>query len=148
MNGKPGNAGRRIIIFAIAITVVAGIVYPALAAPPSQGAVIEGAKPPAAVRQPAETKEPAITVEGGQPQTQADGQQKIPVRGFRIGGEPPLAADKLLSLVRGEAGKELSLGELNALAGRLTKHMRQQGYLVAFAYIPAQDIRDGMVEIA
>ncbi|MDR7869165.1 MAG: POTRA domain-containing protein, partial [Sporomusaceae bacterium] len=137
---------RTLIGLFIAGALLAGL--PAYAAPPNTGAVLEGAKPPAAVKPPAENKEPAITVEGRQPAATGTDQAKITVQGFRIGGEPPLAADKLLSLVRAEAGKELSLGELNALAGRLTKHMRQQGYLVAFAYIPAQDIRDGMVEIA
>jgi hemolysin activation/secretion protein len=148
MNGKPGNAGRRFIIFFTFIMAVTWMVFPAAAAPPSPGAVLEGAKPPAAVQQPAETKGPAITVEGGQPQTQADGQQEIPVRSFRIGGESPLPADELLGLIKGEAGKEITLGELNALAGRLTQHLRQRDYLVAFAYIPAQDIKDGIVEIA
>ena len=137
---------RKLISLLIAGALLAG--SPAFAAPPNTGAVLEGAKPPAAVQQPVETKGPAITVEGGQPQTQADGQAKISVQGFRIGGEPPLPADELLGLTKSEAGKELSLGELNALAGKLTQHMRQQGYLVAFAYIPAQDIKDGIVEIA
>ena len=147
MNGNQGNAGRRFIIFFTVIMVVAWMVSPVAAAPPSPGAVIEGAKPPAAVQQPA-TKGPELTVEGGQPQTQADGQQKIPVQGFRIGGEPPIPVEELLGLVKDGAGRELTIGELNALAGRLTQHLRQRDYLVAFAYIPAQDIKDGIVEIA
>jgi hemolysin activation/secretion protein len=119
---------------------------PAAAAPPSSGAVLEGAKPPV-VTQPAD-KGPVITVEGQEPVDRSDGQQKIPVKGFRISGEPPLPADELLGLVKSEAGREISLGELNALAGKLTRHLRQKGYIVAFAYIPAQDIVGGIVEIA
>lgn len=121
--------------------------FPIYAAAPNSGAVLEGAKPPAVTQQPA-AKGPIITVEGQEPAAQSDGQQKIPVKGFRIGGESPLPADELLGLVKGEAGKDLTLGQLNTLANKITQYLRQQGYLVAFAYIPAQDIQDGVVEIA
>ena len=44
-------------------------------------------------------------------------------------------------------GKELSLDDLQRVADVITRHYRDRGYFVARAYIPAQDIRDGMVEI-
>ncbi|HWQ62405.1 MAG TPA: ShlB/FhaC/HecB family hemolysin secretion/activation protein [Negativicutes bacterium] len=120
---------------------------PVAAAPPSSGAVLEGAKPPAS-QLPGEKKGPSITVDDKPPAVNADDQQKIPVKGFRISGEPPMPANGLLGLIEGDAGKEITLGELSALAGKLTQHMRKNGYLVAFAYIPAQDIKDGIVEVA
>jgi hemolysin activation/secretion protein len=45
-------------------------------------------------------------------------------------------------------GKELSLPQLQALADRLSEHYRARGYLLSHAYVPAQDVRDGTVEIA
>ena len=131
------------------ITLLAlSFIIPARAAvvPPDSGAAIEGAKPPAAVQPPA-VKGPVITVEGQPPTAQEDSGPQIPVSAFRLGGEPPLPADELLSLVKSEAGKEMTLGQLNSLAGRITQHLRQKGYLVAFAYIPAQDVKEGVVEI-
>lgn len=123
--------------------------FPALAAPsntPNSGTALEGVKPPT-VQAPVQ-KAPSITVEEREPVVSADGQQKIPVKGFRISGESPLPESEFLNLIQKEAGREITLNDLNQLAARLTNHLRQQGYLVAFAYIPAQDIKDGIVEIA
>lgn len=146
MSDRLSRQGKKIVILGVFIALAAGTVLSAHAAPPSSGAVLEGAKPPV-VTQPS-GKGPVITVEGQDLVARPDGQQKVPVKGFRIGGESPVPADDLLSLIKGEAGRELALGELNDLAGRITQFLRQKGYIVAFAYIPAQDIVDGIVEIA
>lgn len=112
---------------------------------PDSGTAIEGAKPPAIER--AVPKVPEITVEEREPAVSADGQQKIMVKGFRLSGELLLPENELLTLIQNEAGREIKLNELNKLADKLTKYLRQKGYLVAFAYVPAQDIKDGVVEI-
>ncbi|HWQ60926.1 MAG TPA: ShlB/FhaC/HecB family hemolysin secretion/activation protein [Negativicutes bacterium] len=137
--------GKNTITLGMLLTMLATL--PAYAAAPTTGAVLEGAKPPAVTQQPA-AKGPVVTVEGQTPAAKDDGQQKIAVKGFRIGGEPPMPPDDLLGLVRDDAGRDLTLGGLDAAAARITEHLRQKGFLVAFAYIPAQDIVDGMVEIA
>jgi hemolysin activation/secretion protein len=129
------------------IAFVACMIFPAQAAAPSTGAVLEGAKQPAAAVPPP-AKGSVITVEGQEPATQTGGQAKIPVKDFHISGQPPLPADELLGLIKGDAGRELTLAELSALAGKLTQYLRAKGYIVAFAYIPPQDIKDGSVEIA
>jgi hemolysin activation/secretion protein len=115
------------------------------AARPDSGAALEGVKPPVA-QIPAQ-KASDISVEDRELSESDDSQQKIPVKGFRLSGEPPAPEDELLNLINGDAGKEMTLGELDKLAARLTRHLRRQGYFVAFAYIPAQDIREGIVEI-
>ena len=123
-------------------------VLPALAATrPDTGAILDNAKPPAA-QQPAERKAPAIAVEEQPVAPAEDSGQKIFVSAFRIRGETPVPAAELLALVQSEAGQESTLGELNRLTGKITQYLRRHGYLVAFAYLPAQDIRDGVVEIA
>lgn len=136
---------KKLIFFLLALFCLSPA-FPAQAAPPDSGTAIEGVKPP--VVGPPPVKIPALTVEGNDPPVSADSQQKIMVSAFRIGGESPLPAEELLSLVKGEAGKEITLGDINRLAGRITQHLRQKGYLVAFAYIPAQEVKDGIVEIA
>lgn len=45
-------------------------------------------------------------------------------------------------------GQELGLSGLRKAAGRITEIYREQGYFLARAYLPAQDIADGVVRIA
>ncbi|CQR71230.1 Heme/hemopexin transporter protein HuxB precursor [Sporomusa ovata DSM 2662] len=140
MTGKLYN--KRIITCAILTLTVC----PAYAASlPDSGTALEGAKPPA-IERPVQ-KIPEINVEEREPAVSAGGQQKIMVKEFRLSGELLLPANELLKLIQNEAGREINLNELNKLADKLTKYLRQKGYLVAFAYIPAQDIKDGVVEI-
>jgi hemolysin activation/secretion protein len=51
-------------------------------------------------------------------------------------------------VVAGQVGKDLTLNDLNQLAGQITHYLRERGFSVATAYIPAQTISDGQVEIA
>ncbi len=73
---------------------------------------------------------------------------RIAVHGFRISGAQAFPASELLALVAGAEGQELTLAELQAVAARITRYYRAHGYLLAWAYLPAQEIRDGQVEIA
>ena len=143
---NPSICHHRIAIILVLVLFCLVAVVPVLAAPPDSGTALEGIKPPT-VQSPA-VKIPALTVEGPELPANADSQAKITVSAFRIGGEPPVPEKELLSLVQGEAGKEITLGDLNRLAGKITQHLHQEGYLVAFAYIPAQEVNDGTVEIA
>ncbi|WP_169717729.1 Heme/hemopexin transporter protein HuxB [Sporomusa silvacetica DSM 10669] len=122
-------------------------VSPAYASvPPNSGTALEGVKPPA-IQQPVQ-KVPSIAVEDRELPISVDGQQKILVKGFRFVGEPTLPEGELLSLIQNEAGKEITLSDINTLAARITKYLHKQGYFVAVAFIPAQDIKDGIVEIS
>ncbi len=57
--------------------------------------------------------------------------------------------DAVLWQVAGfEPGHAQSLQTLQAMAQRISQHYRQNGYLVARAYLPAQEIRDGVVTMA
>ena len=69
----------------------------------------------------------------------------ILVRSFAIGGDSPVPPAELAALLQSDSGKQLSLEQLYALAGRLTSQLRKQGFLVAFAYLPAQEVKDGLV---
>ncbi len=53
----------------------------------------------------------------------------------------------LLPLLQDFVGKELSLADLWRAADIITRYCRERGYFVTRAYIPAQDINDGIVEI-
>jgi hemolysin activation/secretion protein len=65
---------------------------------------------------------------------------------FRITGASAFRESELLQVL-GEPRREMTLKEVQALAERLTDFYRDRGYIVARALIPAQDVRDGVVQI-
>ncbi len=69
------------------------------------------------------------------------------VNGFRITRSTAFAEAELLALLKEFIGKELSLADLQRAADVITRVYRERGYFVARAYVPAQDIKDGIVEI-
>ena len=69
------------------------------------------------------------------------------VKGFRISRAVAFPEAELLLLLKDFVGKELSLADLQRAADTITRYYREHGYFVARAYIPAQDIKDGIVEI-
>lgn len=73
---------------------------------------------------------------------------RFQVQAFRISGNQSMDSAVLLPLVQDAIGPERSLSELEAAAERITSYYRKHGYLVARAYIPVQDIQNGVVEIA
>lgn len=115
----------------------------AQAAPPDAGKLLQELRSPPL----APPRAPATTVEERPAARGTDG-QRIAVSGFRITGTTVFSEADLLPLLSDGRGKTLSLSELDALAMRITRHYRDAGYLVARAYLPPQDIKDGVVEIA
>ena len=134
---------KRILTGFILLSMAACPAYAAVQ--PDAGTVLGGSKQPA-LQQPVR-EAPETTVEDQGPIEEKGGGQKLAVSSFRITGSLPMPQEELLALVAGEAGKELTLAELNNMAAKITQHLRRQGYLVANAYIPAQAIKDGVVEI-
>jgi len=91
---------------------------------------------------------PDIRLDTAQPALQAsDDSQKLLVQGLRIMGARAYAEADLLAVSGWQAPREMSLGELRELAARITRHYRDHGYFLAQAYLPAQDIRQGVVTI-
>jgi hemolysin activation/secretion protein len=78
----------------------------------------------------------------------ADTGQRFPVATIRIEGAQGIATAELQALVADLAGRQTSLGELRQGAQRITRLYRERGYVVARAYLPAQDVKDGVVVIA
>lgn len=72
---------------------------------------------------------------------------KIHVEAIRISGAQALPAAELQALVADLIGGQHSLAELEQGAARITQHYRQAGYLLARAYLPTQEIKNGVVDI-
>lgn len=109
---------------------------------PDAGTVQEQLRAPAPPRVPAQ---PEIRVEPPAAERRADTTPFF-VAGFRVTGATVFAESALLEAL-GPAGTQLTLAQIQERADRVTKLYNARGYVVARAFVPAQDVRDGMVEI-
>lgn len=85
---------------------------------------------------------------GAPPPAEAAGDVRLLIKSVRIVGNTAVETADLRSLVAHLEGSEHGLRELNEAASRITAYYRQQGYSLARAYVPAQDVVDGAVTIA
>jgi hemolysin activation/secretion protein len=92
--------------------------------------------------------DPAVEIQQPRPAPSADGGIKIPVSSFSVTGNKVYSTQELQSMVAEGVGQNLTLAEIELLAARITQHYRSNGFLLAYAYLPAQDIQNGKVEIA
>lgn len=74
-------------------------------------------------------------------------QLMIPTRQVRIEGVTILKPEELRPIVEPYIGKEQTLNQLNALAQAIADLYHKRGYLTADAYLPPQDIVDGVLTI-
>lgn len=72
----------------------------------------------------------------------------LTVSRFTLSGNQAIASETLLPLLADLQNRSVSLGELQAGAARLTAYYRAQGYPLARAYLPAQEIDAGVVQVA
>jgi len=133
------------------IACVAGVGAMGLAAAqaqvrPDAGQTLESIRPAPAV--PEKDRGSALPTEPERPALSTPGEQRIPVRAIQITGARAIAQSELLPLVQDAIGRDLTLDELNALARRITQAYRARGYLLSRAYLPAQDVSSGRIEIA
>jgi len=115
-------------------------------AAPDAGQLLETVKPAATLPPKAASALPADAAP--LPALKPSDTPRVRVSGLRISGAKVFADDVLLPLVRDAIGKDLGFDELQALAARITRYYREQGYLLARAYLPAQDLKNGQVEIS
>ena len=72
----------------------------------------------------------------------------VAVSEFRITGAVSFPAAQLAALVKPWQGKRLDLNGLNEAAGALTRFYQSNGHLLTYAYVPAQRVADGVIELA
>lgn len=92
---------------------------------------------------------PAFEVKPVKPATMAQADTaRIAVNGLRVTGARAYSEAELVAVTGFKPGSLMSLTDLRAMAARITSHYQRSGYFVAQAYLPAQDIKDGIVTIA
>ena len=113
--------------------------------PPSAGGQIQQI-PPAPIPQRAV---PEIRIEqGSAPAIPASDNVKILVKSLHVTGQTLYSEAELVAITGFSPGGELTLSELRGMASKIADHYHRNGYFVAQAYLPAQDIKDGAVTIA
>ena len=60
----------------------------------------------------------------------------------------PIEVQKLVWLIRDQRMKRgITLGQIESIADKITKFYRERGFILAKAYIPKQEVRDGIVTL-
>ena len=112
---------------------------------PDAGSILEGTKPPAT------TPSPGVDVLPRAPEPRpalgAPG-LKVVVNGFRVSGNTIYPEEVLLVQVKEFVGKEQTIDGLNDAATKVRAYYRERGYFLVQAYLPQQEIKGGVVEIA
>lgn len=139
------NRQRTLHLIALLASLGSVVIQAVHAAPPDAGAVLEGIKPVPGL--PARGVG-ALPEEVVRPAMKFDATVKIGVAHIHVSGAKAFRETELQALVANAIGRELTLVELDGLVRRITRHYRDAGYLLARAYLPMQEIKDGIVEIA
>ena len=112
--------------------------------PPSAGGQFQQIPPPPII----EKAVPKIGIEQGHtPVVSASDHVKFPVKSLHLIGQTLYSEAKLVAITGFSPGGELTLSELRGMASKIADHYHRNGYFVAQAYLPAQEIKDGAVTI-
>lgn len=80
--------------------------------------------------------------------TPASDSVRVVVKRLRVTGSRAYSEPALLALTGFKPGAELSMDDLMRMSARIADRYHRDGYLLAQAYLPAQDVKDGVVTIA
>ena len=73
---------------------------------------------------------------------------KVRVNAIEVTGATLFSAEELISAAGFTPGSELNLSDLRNIASRVARYYNDRGYFLAQAYVPAQNIESGIINIA
>lgn len=91
-----------------------------------------------------------LPIQTNQPQGEmpkADGEETIFVNRFVFTDNKSIASDQLEEITAKFLNKDLSLSQIQFVADIVTQYYRQNGYFLARAILPPQDVVDGVVTV-
>ncbi|MDP1900715.1 MAG: POTRA domain-containing protein [Rubrivivax sp.] len=145
LHRPPCAPARRL---AASIGLATAVITPAWAqTPPDAGRLLEETRQPARPALPPASAPRVVDVPVRPTLTLPEG-VTVQASGFKVSGATSFPAELLAGLLQPWVGKRLDLNGLNEAAGALTRHYQGNGHLLTYAYIPAQRVADGVVEIA
>ncbi|MGY4729148.1 ShlB/FhaC/HecB family hemolysin secretion/activation protein [Burkholderia pyrrocinia] len=148
----PRDAGvalraRHALCVALICGGAAGLVEQVHAQVPDAGRAMRDIETPRPDLPPETAPELKVTPSEDTAESAPESGPRVLVRAFALDGNTVFGSDKLLPLVADLAGSTLSFADLQRAAGRITAYYRSHGYVLARAYLPRQDIDDGVVRI-
>jgi hemolysin activation/secretion protein len=114
---------------------------------PSAGSLLEEQRRQAPPALPAQTP-PRLIEAPVRPTISMPEGTSVVVGAFRVTGALSFPAQELAAMLQPWVGKRLDLRALNEAAGVLTRHYQSNGHFLSYAYLPAQRVADGTIEIA
>ena len=115
------------------------------AQPPNSGSEMQQISPAPAIQKVA----PEVNVEQSNlPVTPKSDQVRIVVVSIKLTGIHAYSQTDLLALTEFKKNSELTIEDLRGMAAKIAAFYHRHGYFVARAYLPAQDIKEGIVNIA
>jgi hemolysin activation/secretion protein len=112
--------------------------------PPSSGGQLLQIPPTPVIQK----EVPKTRVEqGNAPSVSASDHVTFTVKSLRVIGQTLYSEARLLELTGFRPGGEMTLSALRGLTVKIAEHYHRHGYFLAQAYLPAQDIKDGVVTI-
>jgi hemolysin activation/secretion protein len=112
---------------------------------PTAGSILQSNKEP--IAEPKPGPEIGIPPAPAPKPLKADPGLKVKVSAFVIHGNTVFSEATLLPLISAQIGKELDFDALSEAANSVAVYYRSKGYFLAQAYLPAQQIKNGVVEI-
>lgn len=112
--------------------------------PPGAGQLLQQLTPPPGL--PGGQARPTV-VEESPVAPSAEGERFV-LKALRWSGNTVFTPQELAVFAQDMRDQAVGLADLERLTQRVSRHYRQAGYLVARAYLPPQEIRDGVVHIA
>ena len=74
--------------------------------------------------------------------------EKLLVKGFRlVGKKNGISDDEILEILKEQINKELTFSEIQLTAKKVQDFFRNKGYFLAQAFIPEQEVKEGIIEI-
>ncbi|GGA01780.1 ShlB/FhaC/HecB family hemolysin secretion/activation protein [Dyella caseinilytica] len=113
--------------------------------PPNSGQILQETQPPNTPAPPSDNLKLKIQ---RQRRNAAASSQAFLVHEIHITGNTAMPTATLHAIVAPDEGKNLTLGDLDDLADRISDTYHAHGYPLATAYVPAQTLQNGIVQIA
>ena len=142
---KPTTA-HHVAVFLLLFTSLAPLAQAAPPQIPNSGLLLRESREPPEIPQ----QKPQVQIENTEQQRPVMQEPKglqVTVQYFRFTGNTQFSNNELQALLSKYTGHPIGFNELQAATKVISEYYRQAGFLVTRAYLPEQDIKNGIVEI-
>jgi hemolysin activation/secretion protein len=144
----PAQASRWTVAVSALLGITGALAQAIPSPPPSAGRLLEETRPAPRPVPPVNQPPKQLLEAPARPTVEMPEGVSVVPSGFRITGAVSFPEAELAELVKPWVGRKLDLAGLNEAAGAITRHYQAAGQFLSYAYLPAQKVADGVIEIA